>query len=212
MTAKRIAIICLVLLSLAAAVYIVTLPRKPGPAADLLAEHHQVQCRHLGEADKEVPVGQHELVGTGDEINTDDNGLGILTFADFLRVEVFRRSELQVKAAPDPDAPPIVKLHIALGTTVQELQKRAGERVTVTTETEWATIKSISTKYLVSVDEAEITLVFVYEGEAEVEAQQQTVTVRSGQATLVEPQKAPWAPMDVEMGAVDDWVMALVTS
>jgi len=207
MSVKRIVQgICLVQLALAAGACGGTPTPTSGGAADLLTERHQVQCRHPGEVDKEVPVGQHEPVGTGDEINTDENGLGILTFSDFLRVEVFRQTGLQVKAAPDPDAPPIVKLYLALGTTLQELQQRAGERVTVTTETDWATIKSVSTKYLVSVDEDEVTSVFVYEGEAEVEAQQQTVTVRAGQATLVEPRQAPRAPMDAEMGAVDDWV------
>jgi hypothetical protein len=145
-------------------------------------------------------------VGTGDQINTDQTGLGILTFADFLRVEVFRQTELQVKAAPDPNAPPIVKLYLALGTTFQELQKRAGERVVVTTETGWATITSVSTKYLISVDEYGVTSVVVYEGEAEVKAQLRTVTVKSGQATFVEPQQVPRPPMDAEMGAVDDWV------
>jgi hypothetical protein len=176
------------------------------PTADLSTECHLVQCHHPGETVKEVPVGQHEPVDTGDEINTDDNGLGILTFADFLRVEIFRQTGLQVKAVPDPDAPPIVKLYLAFGTTLQELQKRAGERVDVTTETAWATIRSGTTKYLVSVDENEITSVIVYEGEAEVEAQQQTVTVGPGQATWVEPGKAPQPPIDADMEAVDDWV------
>jgi hypothetical protein len=206
MAVKRIAqIICLMLLALTAEACGGTPTPTSDGVADLLTESHQVQCRHPGEADKEVPVGQHEPVSTGDEINTDENGLGILTFADFLRVEVFRKTGLQVKAAPDPDAPPIVKLYLALGTTLQELQKRAGERVIVTTETEWATIKSVSTKYLISVDEDEVTSVFVYEGEAEVEAQQQIVTVRAGQATLVEPRQAPRPPMDAEMGAVGEW-------
>ncbi len=205
MTGKRIAIICLVLLALAA-VYVVTRPPKPEGAADLLAERYLVQCRHPGEAAKEVPVSQHEPADTGDEINTNQTGLGILTFADFLRVEIIRSTGLQVKAAPDPNAPAIVKLYLALGTTIQELQERAGERVEVTTETDWATIRAIATAYLVSVDEDEVTWVVVSDGEAEVEAQEQTVVVRAGQATWVEPRKAPRPAISVEMGAVDDWV------
>ena len=180
----------------------------PVRAADLSAEKTKVQYRHPGEAVEEVDVGDHEPVGTGDEINTDENGLGILTFADFLRVEIFRETGLQVKAAPDPDAPPIVKLYLALGTTLQKLQKRAGERVVVTTETEWATITSVATTYLVSVDEDGVTSVFVYEGEARVEAQQRTVTLQPGQATFVKPREAPQPPTDAEMAAVDDWVGA----
>ena len=208
MTGKRIAIICLVLLALAA-VYVVTQPPKPEGAADLLAERYLMQCRHPGEVAKEVPVSQHEPVDTGDEINTNQTGLGILTFADFLRVEVFRKTELQVRAAPDPNAPLIVKLYLALGTTLQELQERAGEHVVVITETDWATITSVSTKYLVSVDEDGVTSVVVYEGKAEVKAQQQTVTVKAGQATFVEPRKAPRSPIDAEMGAMDDWLERL---
>jgi mannose-6-phosphate isomerase-like protein (cupin superfamily) len=205
MTGKRIVVICLVLLVLAA-VYVVTRPPKPVRAADLLAERSQVQCRHPGEVAKEVPVGQHEPVNTNDEINVDQTGLGILTFADFLRVEILRKSELRVKAAPDPDVSPIVKLYLALGTTLQELQKRAGERVDVTTETDWATIRAMATEYLISMDDDEETWVVVFDGEAEVEAQRQTVVVRAGQATWVEPGKAPQPPFDVEMEPVEDWV------
>jgi formylglycine-generating enzyme required for sulfatase activity len=198
---KRIArIICLILLALAVGTC------RGKPAADLMAERDGVQCRHSGEAIKVVPVGEHESVATGDEINTDQTGRGVLTFADFLRVEIFRDTGLHVEAAPDPDAPPIVKLYLALGTTLQKLEGRAGERVEVTTETEWATIRSVTTKYLVSVDEEKVTSVIVYEGEAEVEAQEQTVTVSPGKATFVEPGNAPQPPTDADMGGAEDWV------
>jgi len=180
-----------------------------GGAADLSAERTRVQCRHPGEADKEVPVGQHEPVGTGDKINTDQVGRGILAFADFLRVEVFRRTGLQVKAAPDPGAPLIVKLYLALGTTRQELQKRAGQRVDVTTETDWATIRAVSTAYLISVDDDGVTWVVVFDGEVEVEAQGQTMVVRAGQATWVEPGQPPHSPIDVDPGAVNEWLDGL---
>jgi hypothetical protein len=178
----------------------------PVRAADLSADRAKVQFRHPGQAIEEVDVGDHEPVGTGDEINTDQTGLGILTFADFLRVEIFRQTGLQVKAAPDPDAPPIVKLYLALGTTLQELQERAGERVIVTTETDWATITSVATTYLISVDEDGVTSVLVYKGEARVEAQQQVVTLQAGQATYVKPREAPRPPTDAEMSDVNDWV------
>ena len=178
----------------------------PGRAADLLAERSQVQCRHPGQAAEDVAVGDHEPVATGDQINTDQTGLGILTFADFLRVEVFRQTGLQVKAAPDPNAPPIVKLYLALGTTLQGLQRKAGQRVDVTTDTDWATIRAVATTYLIAMDDSEITWVVVFDGETEVKAQGQTVIVRTGQATLVKPRKAPEPPFYVEMGPVDDWV------
>ena len=181
----------------------------PSRTADLWTERYQVRCRHPGEAVKEVPVHEHEPVGTGDQINTDETGRGILTFADFLRVEIFVETGLQVKAAPDPDAPLIVKLYLALGTTIQELQKQAGERVVVITETDWATITSVATTYLISVDEDGVTSVVVYEGEARVEAEQRAVTLGPGQATYVKPREAPRPPSDVEMAAVDDWVSAV---
>jgi len=208
MTGKRIAIICLVLFALAA-VYVVTRPPKPEGAADLLAERYLVQRRHPGETAKEMSVGQHESVGTGDKINTSQTGLGILTFADFLRVEVFRKTELQVKAAPDPNAPLIVKLYLALGTTLQGLQRKAGQRVDVTTDTNWATIRAVSTTYLISVDDDEVTWVVVFDGEVEVEAQGQTVIVRAGRATWVEPGQPPHSPIDVDLGAVGEWVEKL---
>jgi hypothetical protein len=188
--------------------YTPTITPTPTPvrAADLSAEKAKVQCRHPGETVEEVDVGQHEPVGTGDEINTDQTGLGILTFFDFLRVEVFRKSGLQVKAAPDPDALPIVKLYLALGTTIQELQEQAGERVEVITETDWATITSVATTYLISVDEDGVTSVVVYKGEAKVEAQQRVVTLQPGQATYVKPRESPRPPTDAEMSDVNDWV------
>ena len=225
MTGKRIArLVCLVMLALAAAACggtptptdtptptagVDTPTRTPDHTADLSAESHVVQCRHPGEAIKEIPVRQQEPVGTGDEINTDETGRGILTFSNFLRVEIFRKAGLQVKAAPDPDAPLIVKLYLALGTTIQELQKQAEEQVEVTTETDWATIRAVSTVYLISVDDDQVTSVVVFYGEAEVEAQGRTVVVRTGQATLVKPGKAPLPPVDVDMGAVEDWVSGL---
>ncbi len=177
----------------------------PSRAADLWAESHLVQCRHPGQAAKEVPVRETEPVGTGDEINTDQTGRGILTFPDFLRVEVFRQTGLQVKAAPDPDAPLIVKLYLAFGTTLQKLQEQA-EQVVVVTETDWATITSVSTEYLISVDEEGVTSVVAFKGEVRVEAQQRAVTLQKGQGTYVRPQEAPRPPSDVEMSAVDDWV------
>ena len=177
----------------------------PVRAADLSAEKTKVQCRHLGEAVEEVDVGDHEPVGTGDDINTDETGRGILTFSNFLRVEIFRQTGLQVKAAPDPDAPLIVKLYLALGTTLQKLQEQA-EQVVVITETDWATITSVSTEYLISVDEDGITSVVAYEGEVRVVAQQRAVTLQEGQATYVKPREAPRPPSDVEMAAVDNWV------
>ena len=216
-------IVLLVLLAFSAAACATPTSEKPSPtprerptdtpvtrgAADLSAERSQVQCRHPGETVKEVSVGQHEPVGTGDKVNTDQTGRGILTFADFLRVEVFRQTGLQVKAAPDPNAPLIVKLYLALGTTLQQLKKRAGERVDVTTETDWATIRAVSTTYLISVDDDEVTWVVVFDGEVEVEAQGQTVVVRAGQATWVEPGQPPHSPIDVDPGAVDEWLDGL---
>jgi len=202
-------IILLVLLaSTVAACRCVATPA-PGAAASLSAERTRVQCRHPGEAGEDVPVGDSEPVTTGDQINTDQTGLGILTFADFLRVEIFRQTELQVKAAPDPNAPPIVKLYLALGTTLQQLQRRAEQRVDVTTETDWATIRAVATEYLVSVDDGEITWVVVFDGQIEVGAQGQTVVVRAGQATWVEPGRPPRAPIDVDPRAVEEWVNGL---
>jgi hypothetical protein len=202
-------VILLVLLASNVAACRCTGPSAPGAATDLSAERTRVQCRHPGQAIEDVAVGDHEPVATGDQINTDQNGLGILTFADFLRVEVFRKTGLQVKAAPDPNAPPIVKLYLALGATRQELQKRAGERVDVTTDTDWATIRAVATTYLISVEDDRVTWVVLFDGEAEVEAQAQMVVVRAGQATWVEPGQPPHTPIAVDLRAVEEWMEGL---
>ncbi|MGA9350916.1 MAG: ABC transporter substrate-binding protein [Anaerolineae bacterium] len=204
-----IRVILLVLLASNVAACRCAVPSAPGAAADLSAERTRVQCRHPGQAVEDVAVGDHEPVTTGDQISTDQAGLGILTFADFLRVEVFRKTGLQVKAAPDPNAPPIVKLYLALGTTLQGLQRQAGQRVDVTTDTDWATIRAVATTYLIAVDDDEVTWVVLFDGEAEVEAQRQTVVVRAGQATWVEPGQPPHTPIDVDPGVIEGWVNGL---
>jgi hypothetical protein len=195
MVVKRIAqIICLASLALAVvacgAIYRVIPTPTPGYVARL------------------VPDGQDELLRVGDKIYIGDKGPGILNFADFLRVEAFSKTRLQVKELPDPDGPRTVKLHLDSGTTFQELQGQVDRQVTVITETDWATIRAAATVYMVSVDDNEVTWVVVFYGEVEVEAQERTVVVRTGQATIVEPGKAPRPPIDAEMGAVDDWVNA----
>ena len=90
---------------------------------------------------EELWIGKHVPLGVGYRMTVDDKGLGILTFADFLRVEVFRQTGLQVRAAPDPDAPPLVKLYLIL-TSLSELQQRASQRVKVeyVNDTDWVTI------------------------------------------------------------------------
>ncbi len=181
----------------------------PDRTAELSAERAKVQFRYPGQTAKEVRVGQSESVGTGDQINTDSYGVGILKFSAFLRVKIFRKTGLQVEAAPDPSASPIVKLYLALGTTRQELQRRAGQAVDVTTKTGWATIRAKGTAYLVSVDDDEVTWVVVFDGEVEVEAQGQTVVVRAGQATWVEPGQAPHSPIDVDIDEVERWLERL---
>ncbi len=181
----------------------------PGAAAGLSAERTKVEFRRPGEAVKEVSGSQPEPVGTGDQINTDSYGVGILKFSAFLRVKVFRQTALQVKAAPDPNASPIVKLYLALGTTHQELQHQANQVVDVTTETDWATVRATATAYLVSVDDDEVTWVVAFDGEVEVEAQGQTVVVRAGQATWVEPGQPPHSLIEVDLDEVQEWLERL---
>ncbi|MBC8492168.1 MAG: hypothetical protein H8D43_00170, partial [Chloroflexi bacterium] len=62
-----------------------------------------------------VPDGQDEPLGIGDEINTGDTGLAILTFADFLKVEAFSKTRLQVKELTDHDGTRTVKFHLDSG-------------------------------------------------------------------------------------------------
>jgi len=144
-------------------------------------------------------------VHTGDEITIGDESLGILTVAEFLRVEAFSKARLRVNTVPDPDGSPTVKLYLVSGTMLQELQRQVDQQVDVTMETYWVTIRAVSTACLVSVDDHEGTWVVVFYGEAEVEAQGHTAVVRTGQATWVEPYKEPRPPFDVSVTAVDAW-------
>jgi hypothetical protein len=153
-----------------------------------------------------LPVGQPELVRAGDEIIIGGEGVGLLTFADFLRVEILPSTILQLKEAPEPDTSSTVKLYLISGTTLQELQGQADQQVDVTIETDSATIRAEPKECLVSLDDNGVTWVVVLRGEAEVEAQGKTVPLRTGQATWVEPNKPPRSPIAVDLWSVEEWV------
>ena len=193
MTVKRMVhIICLVSLALAAVacstVYRVIPTPTPGHVARL------------------VPEGQDKLLRVGDEINIGDKGPGSLNFADFLRVEAFSKTRLKVQELTDHDGTRTVKFHLDSGTTLQELQRQVDKQVDVIIETDSATIRAVSTAYLVSVDDDGVTWVVVFYGEAEVTAQEQPMVVRTGQATWVEPNKPPRPPIAVDLWAVEEWM------
>ncbi|MBC8248221.1 MAG: hypothetical protein H8E90_00960, partial [Anaerolineales bacterium] len=210
MAVKRIAqIICLASVALAVGACNGTPTPTLGRAAEILAEGPEVEFHPLGGAAKVLPIGQPEAVRAGDEIKTGDKGLGILTVADSLKVEVLRGTGLKVRAVPDPNVPPTMKLHLDSGTTFQELQRQVDQQVDVTTETKWATIRAVPKACLISVDDDEITWVVVFCGEAEVKAQGETVVVQSGQATWVQPHQPPVTPVPVDLCAIEEWLDGL---
>jgi len=181
MTVKRIEqVICLVLVALVAAACETTSTPTSDPVVKLRAERGQVHLQHPDGPIIATSVDQPELVRTGDEITIGDKSLGILTVAEFLRVEAFSNAQLRVNTVPDPDGSPAVKLYLVSGTMLQELPRPVDQQVDVTMETYWVTIRAVSTVCLVSVGDDEVTWVAVFYGEAEVEAQGQPVVVRAG--------------------------------
>ncbi len=215
MSVKRLVqVICLVSLALAA-VACSDIPRVvyrviPTPMPDLVArlrvERSQVQLQKTDEPIVAMLVDQHKPVDAGDEITTGDNGLAILTVSDSLRVEILPSTILQVKAVPDPDAPPTVKLHLLSGAALQQLQRQVGQQLDVIIKTDSATIHVESRPCQVYVEDNGVTRVVVLYGGAKVEAQDKKVVLRSGQATSVKPYEPPSAPDTAGLWPIEDWV------
>ncbi len=208
MAVKRmVQVICLVLLAFVAVACSTATPTPtPDLGAKLLVERSQVQLQKPDELIVATLVDQHMSVDAGNEITTGDNGLGILTVADSLRVEILPSTMLQVKAVPEPDAPSTVKLHLVSGAVLQQLQRQVGQQLDVTIETDWATIRAESRPCQVYVEDNGVTRVVVLGGGAEVEAQDKKVVLRSGQATLVKPYQPPNAPDTAASWPIEDWV------
>jgi hypothetical protein len=134
----------------------------------------------------------------GDSVGVDGDGEATLQFADFLRVRIFRDSELRIEEISAADAPPIYKFLQTAGatfntTTAQEL---IGKRVQVSLETKWATIEDIGTEFFTYVDpESESTWVIVKNGAANVTADGETKHVDAGYQTWIDPGEPPAEPV-----------------
>jgi hypothetical protein len=178
----------------------------PSPVVRLSSERGQVRLERPEKPIEMMRLGHPVSVRTGDEITTDDNGLGVLTVVDSLRVEILPSTILQVKAVPEPDAPSIVKLHLLSGAALQQLQRQGGQQLDVTIETDSATIHVESRPCQIYVEDNGVTRVVVLYGGAKVEAQDKKVVLRSGQATSVKPYETPSAPDTAALWPIEDWV------
>ena len=149
-------------------------------------------------------------MGIGDRVNVDAVGRALLTFADFLRVEVFRDGDVLVRQVPDVgDASPFVRLFLAIGSVFSRLtpEERAAARVTI--DTDFATIESTSTEFLVTHDlEAGLTWVVGFDGEAQVTADGTTKPIEREVARWVAATGSPSPGIKADMDDVWDWYQA----
>lgn len=165
---------------------------QPTPDAVLQSEVTDVFYLPGGSAQTPVPQGTQQNAQEGDGVNVSTLGRALLSFRDYLQVEIYRDSTLMIEGQVDPNAPAVAQLRLQNGTTFNTAspQALAGRRVQV--DTAYATIVAVGTEFLVNYDaQTQLTWVVVKSGAVEVTANQVTVRVVPHWQTWVLPNSSP---------------------
>ncbi|MBC8450292.1 MAG: FecR domain-containing protein, partial [Chloroflexi bacterium] len=140
-----------------------------------------------------VPAGDTRSLAVGQAIDVDENGRARLRFLNYLIVEVFRDTDLQLESMAAPDAPPAYKFKLEAGTLYAEVDP-ATEVVSI--ESDLAVITALGTKFWVYVARGKITWVVCKEGKIQITARGRTVTVAADQQSWVRPGQPPHDPVE----------------
>jgi len=173
------------------------LPRRG--AVHLYTHSDEVKYQSAGGVERVLPKPQPTAMARNDAIHVDGSGRAHLRFADYLVVDIYRDSDLQINGLSAPDAPPAYKLRLEGGTTFNTLNAQQEARRRVQPEfridTEWAKILAVGTSFFTHYDPVrELTWVVVKKGDIEVEAAGVTMVVSTGEQVWVEPGSAPIQP------------------
>jgi len=175
-------------------------PLPPRGAVHLYTHNDEVKFRVAGGTEQVLPRPQPTAMALNDAIHVDGSGKAHLRFADYLVVDIFRDTDLQINGLSAPDAPPAYRLRLEGGSTFNTInvQEEAHRRVqpSVEFETDWAVIRTVGTAFFTHFDTLqESTWVIVKHGDVEVEAEGVTVEVSTGEQTWVESGSAPIQPL-----------------
>ena len=140
-----------------------------------------------------VPAGDTRSLAVGQAIDVDENGRARLRFLNYLIVEVFRDTDLQLESMAAADAPPAYKFKLEAGTLYAEVDP-ATEVVSI--ESDLAVITALGTKFWVYVARGKITWVVCKEGKIQITARGRTVTVAADQQSWVRPGQPPHDPVE----------------
>lgn len=184
-------------------------PLPPRGAVHLYTHSDEVKYQSAGGAERVLPKPQPTAIARNDAIHVNGSGKAHLRFADYLVVDIFRDTDLQINGLSAPDAPPAYRLRLEGGTTFNTLnvQEEAGRRVQpeFRIDTKWAIIRDVATSFFTHYDPVrELTWVVVKHGDVEVEAAGITVEVSTGEQVWVEPGSAPIQPRPACRALVGD--------
>jgi len=100
---------------------------------------------------RDLPLGQQATLKAQSLINVTSGGRGLLVFGDLVRAEVFRDSELTVKAV-EATGTPIVDLFLAQGALFGQVSPKEKVHSRLTVDGDFVTVAALGTEFFVGVD------------------------------------------------------------
>lgn len=100
---------------------------------------------------RDLPLGQQAILKAQSQINVTSGGRGLLVFGDQVRAEVFRDSELMVKAV-EATGTPIVDLFLAQGALFGQVSPTEKVHSRLAVDSDFVTIVALGTEFFVGVD------------------------------------------------------------
>lgn len=185
--ARCVILLTLALMLLACQGPAITPTIAPTPEANLTSVRADVLLR-AGATGALVPPGETRPLAVGQAIDVNETGRARLRFHNYLIVDVFRGTELQLESMAAPDAPPAYKFKLEGGTLFANVDP-ATEVVSI--ESDMAVITALGTKFWMHVRPGKITWAMCKEGKIQITAQGKTVTVPEGYHSWVLPGEPP---------------------
>lgn len=157
-----------------------------------------------------LPAPGEIFLETGAGVDVDESGRAILRFADLLTVEVLRDGELTIQELSLEDQAAVVTILQNGGALLNDFNAPEEIERRFTIETEFATITSTGTRFLVA-SEAGSPLEWIVgldatEDDLQITAAGVTKAVPAGTARWVAPIGEPSAGIEARMDNVDAWL------
>jgi hypothetical protein len=191
-------------------------PRRDTPTApaddsvSVTADRDDVSTISAGGQAQPLLAPDEAFLAIGDSVDVTEVGRAILQFADLLTVEVLRDGGLQLQAVDINDQSAFITVLQNGGVLVNDFdpQQEIDRRFTV--QTEFATITATGTRFMVVREEGSplewIVGLDAPPGDLQVTADGVTKDVVGNVARWIAPIGEPSAGVDIEMGAVQNWI------